>query len=54
MGLQDFIKKFAEQFDDTDVSEFTSDCKFKELDEWSSLTVLSIIVSDYESMYQSH
>lgn len=43
MELKDFIKNFAAQFDDTDASEFKSDTEFKALDEWSSLTALSII-----------
>ena len=43
MNIQDFIENFAAQFDDTDASQFTSDTRFKELDEWSSLTALSII-----------
>ena len=43
MELKGFIKNFADQFDDTDASEITGETKFKELDEWSSLTALSII-----------
>lgn len=43
MELKDFISNFAAQFDDTDASEFTPDTEFKALDEWSSLTALSII-----------
>lgn len=43
MELQDFIEKFAEQFEETDVNEFTAETEFKNLDEWSSLTALSII-----------
>ena len=43
MNLQEFIENFAAQFDDTDASEFTAETKFKQLDEWSSLTALSII-----------
>lgn len=43
MDLQDFIAKFAEQFDDTDVSEINADAEFKELEEWSSLIALSVI-----------
>ena len=43
MELQDFIEKFAEQFDDTDSSEIKADTVFKDLDEWSSLLALSII-----------
>ena len=43
MELKDFIEKFAEQFEDTDASVFTSETKFRELDEWSSIIALSII-----------
>ena len=43
MEIQEFIENFAAQFDDTDEALFTADTKFKELDEWSSLTALSII-----------
>jgi acyl carrier protein len=43
MELQDFIEKFAEQFDETDASVFTAETEFKALDEWSSLSALSII-----------
>lgn len=37
MDLNDFILKFSEQFDETDVNDFTGDTCFKSLDEWSSL-----------------
>ena len=43
MEIQEFIENFAAQFYDTDEALFTADTKFKELDEWSSLTALSII-----------
>ena len=43
MQLKDFVEKFAEQFDDTAVELFTPETEFKELDEWSSLTALSVI-----------
>ena len=43
MEIKEFIKKFAEQFDDTDPAEITALTEFKTLDEWSSLTALSII-----------
>lgn len=43
MELNEFIAAFADQFDDTDASEITPDCEFHELDEWSSLTGMSII-----------
>lgn len=43
MELKEFIENFAEQFDDTDVSEIQADTEYRELDEWTSLTALSII-----------
>lgn len=43
MEISQFIKKFAEQFEETDISEFEANTAFKDLDEWSSLTALSII-----------
>lgn len=43
MDINEFIENFANQFEDTDSSVFTSDTKFRELEEWSSLTALSII-----------
>ena len=42
-SLDEFIKLFAEQFDDTDASEITAATEFKNLDEWSSLIALSVI-----------
>lgn len=43
MDLKKFIEKFSEQFDETDVSVFTKDTVFKDIDEWSSLVALSVI-----------
>lgn len=43
MEIKEFIEKVAEQFEDTDPAEITSQTEFKNLDEWSSLTALSII-----------
>lgn len=43
MELKEFIENFANQFDDTDISEFTAETRFHELEEWSSLLALSII-----------
>ncbi len=43
MIIQDFIKQFANQFDDTDSSMITAQTIYQDLDEWSSLTALSII-----------
>lgn len=41
--MKKFIENFAAQFDDTDANEFKAETIFRELDEWSSLTALSII-----------
>ncbi len=43
MKLNDFIMNFAEQFDDIEENEIKADTDFTELEEWSSLTVLSVI-----------
>lgn len=43
MEIKEFIENFANQFDDTDPAEITATTVFKDLDEWSSLTALSII-----------
>lgn len=43
MELKNFISDFADQFDDTDASEITAETIFMDLDEWSSLTTLSVI-----------
>ena len=43
MEIKDFIANFAEQFDDTDESVLTPDCRFQELDEWGSLVALGVI-----------
>lgn len=43
MELNEFVEKFAEQFDDTDPSEIKAETKFRDLEEWSSLIGLSVI-----------
>ncbi len=43
MNQEEFLKNFANQFDDTDTSEITFQTEFKTLDEWSSLLSLSLI-----------
>ena len=43
MELTAFIENFANQFEDTEASVFTSETKFHDLDEWGSLLALSII-----------
>ena len=41
--INDFITKFEELFDEIEVGTITSDTKFRDLDEWSSLMALSVI-----------
>ena len=43
MTLDEFIAKFAEQFDDTPIETFKADTDYKALDEWGSLVALSVI-----------
>lgn len=43
MEIKEFIQHFAEQFDETDINEFTPETVFHDLEEYSSLTALSII-----------
>lgn len=43
MEIKEFIEKFAEIFDDTDASTLTPETKFRELEEWSSLSALGVI-----------
>lgn len=41
--LDEFVKKIAEEFDETPSDLFSPDTKFKDLDQWGSLIALSII-----------
>lgn len=43
MNLDEFIEAFANEFEDTPAEVFKADTKYRQLDEWSSLTALSII-----------
>jgi acyl carrier protein len=43
MDIDDFVEAFADQFEAANPNEFTKETNFKDLSEWSSLTVLSII-----------
>ena len=43
MELKEFIENFAAQFQETESNEITAITIFKDLDEWSSLTALSVI-----------
>ena len=43
MELNEFVEKFAEQFEDTDPSVFSATTNYRDLDEWSSLMGMVII-----------
>ncbi len=43
MEINSFIVDFAAQFDDTEISEFTPDTNYRDLEEWSSLNALAIL-----------
>ncbi|TWV15125.1 acyl carrier protein [Bacteroidaceae bacterium HV4-6-C5C] len=43
MNLQNFIENFSAEFDETPKEMFEAKTNFKSLDEWNSLTALSII-----------
>jgi len=44
MKLNEFVDAFSTQFDETSSKGINSSTRFQELDEWSSLTELLIIV----------
>lgn len=41
--MEEFIKQFADQFDDTELSVFNSETRFHDLEEWGSLTGLAVL-----------
>lgn len=43
MQKEEFVTNFANQFDETDSSNISLETVYKDLDEWSSLSALSII-----------
>ncbi len=43
MTLDDFVKGFAELFDETDFEEIQSTTVFHDLDEWSSLIGMAVL-----------
>lgn len=43
MEIKEFIEHFAEQFDDTELSDLKPETVFHELDEYTSLIALMII-----------
>jgi len=43
MELNDYLKNFADQFEDTDPSEITAETAFHDLEEWDSLIALAVL-----------
>lgn len=43
MELQEFIEKFAEAIEVENIEVLTGNSKFRELDEWSSLSIMLLI-----------
>ncbi len=43
MEIKEFIEKFVEIFDDTDVASLTPETNFRDIPEWSSLSALGVI-----------
>lgn len=51
MELEQFVKNFAAQLDETDPETITSSTVYKELNEWSSLvafTVIAMVKVEYD------
>ena len=49
MTLDEFVKAFAAEFDETPEDVFKADTEYRTLDEWGSLTALSIIALAMEA-----
>lgn len=43
MEINDFINNFINIFDEIDASQISPESKFREIDEWGSMSVLSLI-----------
>ena len=43
MDIKEFIENFADQFEETELSAFTAETEYRNLDEWSSLIALSVL-----------
>ena len=49
MTIDEFVTAFAEEFEETPAEQFKADTVYKKLDEWGSLTALSIIALAMEN-----
>lgn len=43
MDINEFIKNFSSEFENTDASEFTASTRYHDLDEWDSFLALGIM-----------
>lgn len=43
MEIKDYLVDFADQFEDTDPSEITTETAFHDLEEWDSLIALAVL-----------
>ena len=50
MEISEFIEKFAEAIDVDDASSLTPDMDFREIDEWSSISVM-LLIAYYEDEF---
>ncbi len=50
MEIKEFIAKFAEEIEIENVEELTPETAFRELDEWSSLSVM-ILIAFYDENF---
>ena len=53
MELNEFVAHFAEQFEETDTTNFTGETDFRANEEWSSLIGLSIIAMVDEKYHKT-
>lgn len=51
MEIKEFIKKFAEVIEVENVESITPDTVFRELDEWSSLSVM-LLIAFYDEEFE--
>ena len=51
MELQEFIEKFAEAIEVEIIEVLTGNSKFRELDEWSSLSIM-LLIAFYDETFE--
>ena len=51
MELQEFIEKFAEPIEVENIEVLTGNSKFRELDEWSSLSIM-LLIAFYDETFE--